>query len=301
MWQVAWGTVYIVLGVVLVRQLRSYAQENQRRIDPPVREPADPDLYVLAALSGGGSRVADTALAAMFLDGRLTSPAGGRVLLADAPGPDAVQQAAVEFRAAGGDAQDGPGLLAAVRQSAAVADVLRELAAGGLLDDPEAGRRTRAARARAIRACLACAVVNAGVCAADWAVRDRVPLEWTAAYALLWVCGFVALWYEGSKPDLRPLAARKLSVRLSRRGRWTRLPGQDRLDRKTAATLTAVARRGTHALPALQKALTRPYVTPSPSPRTPSTASHWVSGGGVGLGGADFGGGGCGGGCGGGL
>ncbi|MGW0034425.1 TIGR04222 domain-containing membrane protein [Streptomyces sp. NPDC003314] len=311
-WYVVWGVVVVGSAAVFGLRLRTYLRSRRRWPLMPVREPEEPTLYTLAALSGGRRRVAETALAALYLAGMLKVPVHPcRVELSAMRRPlaDPVQAAAVALKERGSRYQNGRVLLERVTHTPDAIRVEADLVERGLIVDQEARARTRSDRSEVVTVSVLLFLAGLVVCGAQWWAQDRFPLRWAVAHVLLWT----GVWLGLSRLPLpRPGgdafltgAGEALRARLAADREWAGRPllGSVAVTATAAPVLADVAHTGSHVLADLRRALVEPVSSGFSRPKPRQAASGAGSGthigdGGVGgpLGGGCGGCGGCGGG-----
>ncbi|MER5730335.1 TIGR04222 domain-containing membrane protein [Streptomyces sp. NPDC002138] len=286
-----------LLGVSLAR-VRLYRGLYPR--DRPDRraDGAPLGLYEAAYLERGRRGVAELALCALYLGGRLTVDDDGRIAVVRGAGgpedPDPVQ-AAVLVPPAGTPPPHAREVAARVADGTAVADVERRLVERGLAVDPRRRGRTESAELGQTVCLLVAMLATVAACITESATGQGTGLRPFLAFAALGVVtGLVTLLAGPVIPHRHATAAGQRRARdAAADGRWAPPLPPGALT-GTRHALTGVARDGPGSAAAPALAPLAAHLRPVPGPRAPSPAANEPpSVGGCGAG--------CGGGCGGGI
>ncbi|MFF4318992.1 TIGR04222 domain-containing membrane protein [Streptomyces sp. NPDC001568] len=264
----------------LVRILAHRRMTRPRVCTPrPAREPLT--MYEVAYLRNGNAAVAETAMAALHLAGRLTITADHRIDLTGRRPRDPVQ-AAVLARRSAGDVRPAAAVRDETAGSAAVARVAARLVEQGLAMD--GAREEGAADANDFEGAVGCLAVIAAIAAVIRSAAVDGPWHWLrplGAFALLllvWACRYDGRdrWprARGASPAGRARYEQVLADEAwePRPDRGSRLPARNR------TTVADVSRHGLSALtlPALALAVVggpEPEAAPSSSSSSSSSSS----------------------------
>ncbi|MFF7296542.1 TIGR04222 domain-containing membrane protein [Streptomyces sp. NPDC008265] len=253
---------------------RHRMEQPRARTPRPSRQPLT--MYEVAYLRGGTTAVAETAMAALHLAGRLPVTADHRLDLTGRSPRDPVQRAVLARRSAG-NVRPAAAVRDEVAGSAAVAKVAERLVEQGLAVDPAREKGVR--EADGFEAATAMLAAILGVTAVIWSAVTGGPWHWLRpllAFALL-LCGWGVLHVLcDPRPRARrgSPAGRALCARAMADDSWEPRPDHaTRLPARTRRSVAEVSRRGLDAvtLPALALAVVG---GPRPVPEPPVRAAE---------------------------
>ncbi|MFJ6936537.1 TIGR04222 domain-containing membrane protein [Streptomyces sp. NPDC101132] len=298
MWITYFAVAALLQAVLCVRHLRAYRRLHPQPARPRPESP--PTVYEFAYLKGGPSRVAETAIGALFLTGRVTVTAPRWLEIASDPRPgDPVQCAAVDSRGKGSATRRAGralhGVTGDVARSAAVAAVADRLVAQGLAQDQKALPAARSAAGLHAAALVATALL--GIAAVTHEALSRRPAVLpVVAFTTLLVAGTVVAAMSAPLRGSHPTHRGRLWLQRYGIHTVTPDPGMVRVS-TDVLSLAAVALAGLVTM----RGLSALFASETPVAHTSAAADGSSGGGGGGCGGGDGGGGGCGSSCGGGC
>ncbi|MFI8103674.1 TIGR04222 domain-containing membrane protein [Streptomyces sp. NPDC086023] len=296
MWITCFSVAVVVQTVLCVRHLRAYRRLHPRPTRPRPESP--PTVYEFAYLKGGPSRVAETAIGALFLTGRVTVTAPRWLDIASEPRPgDPVQCAAVDSRGtSSATGRAGRALHAVtgdVAGSAAVAAVAERLVAQGLAQDQKA--LPAAKNTAGLHAAALVGTALLGIAAVTHEAVSRRPAGLpVVAFTTLLVAGIVVAAMSAPLRSSWSTHRGRLWLKRYTIHTFTPDPGMVRVSTDVLSLVT-VALAGL----VMMRGLSALFASETPVSHTAAAADGSSGGGGGGCGGGD--GGGCGSGCGGGC